>query len=222
MRRTVDLVVSDMAGTTVLDEGQVPAAFTAALAAHGVAVTPAAIEALRGASKRDAIAALLPSGADHAQRTDVVYAGFRAELERVFAAGVREVPGARSVFERLRAAGIRVALNTGFDRDTTELLLRALRWDDGVVDAVVCGDEVARGRPAPDLVFACMAATGVTDPRRVAVVGDTLLDLQAGVAAGAAYVVGVLTGAHGRERLEREPQARLVAAITQLPVLLGL
>jgi len=222
MRRTVDLVVSDMAGTTVLDEGQVPAAFTAALAAHGVAVTPAAIEVLRGASKRDAIAALLPSGADHAQRTDVVYARFRTELERVFAAGVREVPGARSVFETLRAAGIRVALNTGFDRDTTELLLRALRWNDGVVDAVVCGDDVARGRPAPDLVFACMAATGITDPRRVAVVGDTLLDLQAGVAAGAAYVVGVLTGAHGRARLEREPHTQLLAAITELPALLGL
>lgn len=222
MSRAVDLVICDMAGTSVLDEGQVPAAFTAALQAHGVAVTPAAIEALRGASKRDAIAALLPRGADHEQRTDVVYARFRTELERVFAAGVREVPGARQVFDTLRAAGIRVALNTGFDRDTAELLLHALRWDDGVVDAVLCGDDVARGRPAPDLVLACMAATGITDPRRVAVVGDTVLDLQAGQAAGAACVVGVLTGAHGRDRLAREPYARLVAAITDLPPLLGL
>lgn len=222
MRRTVDLVVADMAGTTVLDEGQVPAAFTAALDAHGVAVTPAAIEALRGASKRDAIAALLPPAADHARRTDLVYARFRTELERVFAAGVREVPGARQVFDTLRAAGIRVALNTGFDRDTAALLLRALHWDDGVVDAVVCGDDVTRGRPAPDLILACMAATGITDPSRVAVVGDTALDLQAGQAAGAAYVVGVLTGAHGRDRLAREPYARLLDAITELPALLGL
>lgn len=222
MRRAVDLVVADMAGTTVLDEGQVPAAFTAALTGHGLAVTPAAIDALRGASKRDAIAALLPPGADHAKRTDETYARFRTELERVFAAGVRAVPGTRTVFETLRTAGIRVALNTGFDRDTTELLLRALGWDDGVVDAVVCGDDVARGRPAPDLVFACMAATGITDPRRVAVVGDTALDLQAGTAAGAAHVIGVLTGAHRRERLEREPHTQLLAAITELPAHLGL
>ena len=51
----IALVVLDMAGTTVRDAGQVPQAFTSALAAHGVAVTPQAINSLRGASKRLAI-----------------------------------------------------------------------------------------------------------------------------------------------------------------------
>lgn len=210
-----------MAGTTVLDEGQVPAAFAAALAPHGVVVDAPAIGGLRGASKREAIAALLPPGADHARRAEDAYTRFRTELACRFAAGVREVPGARAAFARLRAAGIRVALNTGFDRDTVALLLPALGWDTDVVDAVVCGDEVARGRPAPDLVLACMAATGVIAPPRVAVVGDTVLDLRAGHAAGAAYVVGVLTGAHGRAQLEREPHTHLLDGIAALPALLG-
>ena len=38
----------------------------------------------------------------------------------------------------LREAGVQVALNTGFDREITDLLLDALRWRSGVVDAVVC------------------------------------------------------------------------------------
>jgi len=42
----VELVIFDMAGTTVRDDGQVPEAFTAALAEYGVAVGPEAIRAL--------------------------------------------------------------------------------------------------------------------------------------------------------------------------------
>lgn len=220
--RAVDLVVSDMAGTSVLDEGQVPAAFTAALALHGVAVTPEAINRLRGASKRQAIFELLPATADREARTALVYADFRKALERVFSAGVREVPGAAAVFHQLRDRGICVTLNTGFDRDTTDLLLGALRWHTGVVDAVVCGDEVAQGRPAPDLIRACMTAVGVSDTQRVASVGDTILDLQAGAAAAVRYNIGVLSGAHGRAQLEREPHTHLIASIAELPAVLGL
>lgn len=219
--RCVDLVVCDMAGTTVQDDGQVPRAFTAALAEHGVAVTPEAINALRGASKRQAIFELLPDAPDRAERSERVYASFRVQLERVFGAGVRAVPGAADTLARLRAAGIRVALNTGFDRDTTDLLLTALGWRSGVVDAVVCGDEVAAGRPAPDLIRACMKAVGVTDTQRVASVGDTVLDLQAGRNAGVRYNIGVLSGAHKREQLEREPHTHLAVSVAAVPDLLG-
>ena len=59
----IELVVFDLAGTTVQDDGQVPEAFTAALAEHGVSVGPEEIRGLRGASKREAILRLLPPGA---------------------------------------------------------------------------------------------------------------------------------------------------------------
>jgi len=220
--RTVDLLVCDMAGTTVLDEGQVPAAFTAALADYGVAVSAEAINRLRGASKREAISELLPVTADRAERTEHVYEAFRAHLERGFGQSVRPVPGAAETIRKLREHGVKVALNTGFDRDTTNLLLRALGWDGGFVDVVVCGDEVAEGRPAPDLIRACMSATGVADASRVAAVGDTVLDLRAGHNAGVAFNIGVLSGAHGREQLEREPHTHLLSGVTDIPGLLGL
>lgn len=221
MNENIELVVCDMAGTTVRDAGQVPQAFTSALAAHGIAVTPQAINSLRGASKRLAILSLIPEGSDRVGRSEQVYATFVQHLAQVFNGTVEPVPGARETIDTLRSRGVRVALNTGFDRETTDLLLDALRWREGVVDAVVCGDEVKSGRPAPYMIFHCMEATGVADARRVANVGDTVLDLQAGHHAGAALNVGVLSGAHGRDQLQSQPHTHLLNSVADLPALLS-
>ena len=71
---------------------------------------------------------------------------------------------------------MRVVLNTGFDRLLTTHLLGVLGWT-SLADAVVCGDEVAEGRPAPDLILRAMALAGIAEARTVANVGDTTLDL---------------------------------------------
>lgn len=222
LKETIELVVCDMAGTTVRDAGQVPKAFTSALAAHGIAVTPQAINSLRGASKRLAILNLIPEGADRQARSEQVYATFVQHLAQVFKGTVEPVPGARETIDTLRRRGVKVALNTGFDRETTDLLLDALRWREGVVDAVVCGDEVPQGRPAPYMIFRCMEATGVVDVRRVANAGDTVLDLQAGHNAGVALNIGVLSGAHGRDQMQPLPHTHLLNSVADLPALLGL
>ena len=217
----IELVVCDMAGTTVRDAGQVPRAFTEALAAHGIAVTPLAINSLRGASKRLAILNLVPEGPGREALAVKVYATFVRKLAEVFAGTVEPVPGAPEALAVLRRAGTKVALNTGFDRETTDLLLDALGWRQGVVDAVVCGDEVAQGRPAPYMIFRCMEAAGVTDVRRVANVGDTVLDLQAGYNAGVALNVGVLSGAHGRDQMQGEQHTQLLNSVADLPALIA-
>jgi phosphonatase-like hydrolase len=217
----IDLVVFDMAGTTVQDDGQVPAAFTAALAEHGLPASHDAIRAIRGASKRQAIFDLLPPGPERPSRAEAVYASFRDQMARAFAAGVRSVPGAAEVFAALRGRGVRVALNTGFDRDTAALLVTALGWAEGTVDALVCGDEVPRGRPAPYLIFRCMEAVASQSVHRVAAVGDTTLDLQAGHNAGVRYNVGVWSGAHDRSALAAEPHTHLLASVAELPGVLA-
>jgi phosphonatase-like hydrolase len=216
------LVVFDLAGTTVRDEGQVPTAFTEALAAHGIRVTAEEVAAVRGSSKREAILSLLPAGPERERRAAEVFETFRARLSELYGRGVREVPGAEELFRKLRARGVRVALDTGFDRATTELLLRALGWDRGLADAVVTGDDVARGRPAPDLILRAMESTGIARTEDVANVGDTVLDLRAAQAAGVAWNIGVLTGAHGRESLEKEPHTQLVDSVADLGALWAL
>jgi phosphonatase-like hydrolase len=213
----IQLAVLDLAGTTVKDDGQVPRAFAAGLAAIDVVVTPTQVADVRGASKRQAIREFVPEGPDRDRLAGVAYASFRRSLADLYrSAGVESMPGAEEAFHFLRSHGVRVALNTGFDRDITSLLVDALHWDDSVVDAIVCGDDVARGRPAPDLILRAMERTGVTDAQRVMNVGDTVLDLRAGHNARVRWNVGVLSGAHDRERLTQEPHTHLVASIMEL------
>jgi phosphonatase-like hydrolase len=209
------LVIFDMAGTTVEDRGQVPAAFAETLAANGITFTSDEIPRVRGASKRQAIRNLLaPEDAGEAER---IYKEFSAHLSNAYVRdGVRAMPEADRVIRDLRAKGIKVALTTGFDRDIVNLLLSALGWSD-TVDAVVCDDDVSNGRPAPDMIQLAMKLAGVDDPALVANVGDTTMDLESAARAGVRWNIGVLSGAHQRGALERAPHTHLVESIANLP-----
>ena len=218
---SVELVIFDLAGTTVQDRGEVPDAFTAALAAHGISVSPTQLRSVRGASKRQAIFHFIPPGPEQMARAESVYASFREQLaQRYQSDGVRPVAGADTTFMSLRERGVRVAVNTGFDRETTSLLLDALGWGSGFFDAVVCGDDVVQGRPAPYLIFRAMESAGACDVHRIANVGDTALDLLAGHNAGVRWNVGVLSGAHERPQLEDAPHTHLLPSVAELPSLL--
>ena len=213
----LELAVFDLAGTTVEDRGQVPEAFISALADQGIVVTPEQVKQVRGASKRQALRQLIPAGTDQESRIAAAYAAFKLYLRNAFASGgVCAIPGAEGTLQVLRQHGVKVAINTGFDRDITELLLEALGWDHGLIDAVICGDEVVQGRPAPYMIFRAMEATATLSTFRVAVVGDTLLDLQAGANAGVRWNIGVLTGAHDRSILEAGPHTHLLASVADM------
>ena len=217
----IDLICFDMAGTTVVDDGQVPQAFATALAEHGITVANSDIRNVRGASKRQAILDLLPEGPDRGEKAHKALVSFREHLARLYQGTVREIPGASGTFRWLRSRGVRVALNTGFDRETAQMLLEALGWHEGIADAVVCGDDVERGRPAPDMILRCMKLTGVAAAGSVANVGDTMLDLQAGHNAKAAWNIGVLTGAHDRALMAALPHTHLLSSVAELPGLFG-
>jgi phosphonatase-like hydrolase len=224
--RAIDLVVFDMAGTTVEDGGQVGEAFRKALAEQGIGFDEEALRAWRGASKREVLRHFVEGqfgrdDADNARRVDLAYVAFRQHLERSYAeGGVRAVVGAEMAFAWLRERDVQVALTTGFYRQVTDTLLRALGWELGVtLDASVCSDEVARGRPAPYMIFQAMEATGVVDVRRVIKVGDTALDLQAGANAGVRGVVGVLSGSQTVKQLGRVAHTHLISSVADLPAL---
>ena len=121
---------------------------------------------------------------------------------------VGPVDGAEETFHALRTAGVRVALNTGFSRVVLDEILMRLRWGGpaGPIDATIASDEVARGRPYPDMIDALRARLGGIAYTEVAKVGDTPIDLQEGTMARCGLVVGVLSGAHDREQPEPASQ----------------
>lgn len=224
--RPIDLVVFDMTGTTVSDDGVVVQAYQAALAAHGITVRESDLAAARGASKHEVFhrfATQARPGASDAEVGELAraaHADFQHALREAYANGpLLPVPGAGDTLRWLRERGIRVAVTTGFDQSLQRLILRRLGWETGWLDAAVAADEVARGRPAPDMIHLAMSRTGVHDATRVAVVGDTAVDLEAGTNAGAGLVVGVLSGAHDHATLSVAPHTHIVASVADLPAL---
>jgi phosphonatase-like hydrolase len=213
----LDLVVADLAGTTIATHGGVIEALREAVAGERAVPADEEMAALRGASKRAAVASLVPRGAHYQRRCDTAYARFRDALRRCWSASPpAQVPGARHVLERYRAAGVRVALVTGFDRELALDVLGRAAWPPAGYDALVCGDEVALGRPAPDQILRAMALTGTRDAARVLAVGDTVNDLEAAARAAVGWNVGVLTGAHDWFRLLRAPHTHLLPSIPDL------
>ena len=221
----IKLVVFDLAGTVIEDAGQVPAAFTTALRNHEIEIASDSLREMRGASKREVIQSFVErrtggSKAEVLAHTESIYNSFRSTLAGIYEKdGVREIAGATEAFTWLQQRGVRVALNTGFDRTITALLLKSMQWNEDLINVVVCGDDVALGRPAPYLIFRAMEMSGITGIHEVTTVGDTILDLQAGQNAGVRYNIGVLSGAHAREQLEREPHTHLLSSVAMLPAL---
>ena len=206
----MQLVVFDVAGTTVFDGDIVIDAVDDALKARGVRVERDAIRALMGVPKPVAIQTLLRQHGDRGDDAGTLAHDVHAVfLERVIeryrqASGVREIDGAAAVFAALHDHGIKVALDTGFSRPILDVLLDRLGWTTpDVIDCSVTSDEVARGRPAPDLIRRAMQLTRVADARVVVKVGDTPADIESGQAAACGYVVGVSYGTHSRAELER-------------------
>ncbi len=221
----IRLIIFDLAGTTIVDNGQVPAAFIAALNVRGIDISNEDIRKIRGTSKREAICGFLSmysSGnrIDHSQLTDMIYKDFINRLAGIYLKqGVRAVPGATQTFKWLHEHGIKAALNTGFDRSIVEIILNSLGWKNDVFDAVVCGEDVFHGRPAPFMIFRAMELTEVIDIRQVANIGDTVLDLQAGWYAGVRWNIAVLSGAHTAEQLSNEQHTHIIPSIASVPSL---
>jgi len=66
------------------------------------------------------------------------------------------------------------------------------------------------------MILGAMDRLGVDEPGAVAVVGDTVSDLEAGSRAGAGAVIGVLSGAHDEATLAAAPHTVIIADVRGL------
>lgn len=215
----IRLVCLDIAGTTVAEGGAVYRVLADVVAEHGTPADDAAIRRWMGADKREALAALTGDPAS----VESLHHRFVEELAQAYAAQPPQpVPGVPALLARLRGRGVKVALTTGFDRQVTDPLLASLGWAVGRdLDAVLCAPEVGAGRPSPLMIQRAMALTGVGDPARVLAAGDTVLDVEAGRAAGAAVVAGVLTGGQTRQELLAAGPTHVLDSVVGIEELVG-
>ena len=123
-------------------------------------------------------------------------ASFRERRNEALERELQVVPGALPAVHELHAKlGGRVACASGADRFKVELQLAKVGLATYFQNHVFSGHETPRSKPAPDVYLAAARALGV-EPRRCAVVEDTVTGALAGIAAGAT-VFGYAPGGLG-------------------------
>ncbi|HPA45009.1 MAG TPA: HAD family phosphatase [bacterium] len=102
--------------------------------------------------------------------------------------GLRLFDGVPELLDSLGGNGVKLAIATSGPREKVQTSLRLVGLEDRF-DAIVSGDDVPQGKPAPDAFLEAARRCG-SDPAHCVGVEDTLIGLQAIRAAGM-YVVAV-------------------------------
>ncbi|ACB94953.1 HAD-IA family hydrolase [Beijerinckia indica] len=127
-------------------------------------------------------------------------------------------PGARETLDAFAArTDLVLGIATGKSRRGVKHLLD--RWNLHSHFETVQTSDDHPSKPAPDMVLAALAETGV-EPADAFMIGDTAYDMEMACAAGV-RPIGVAWGYHERAVLEAAGAERVVADFAEIEVLLG-
>lgn len=190
-------VLFDLDGTLLNTLDDLADAVNATLSTHGYPVRT--IEEIRrfvGNGIRSLVSLSLPCG-EETPNFEEILADFRTYYASHAEVKTAPYAGMRELLLRLREAGVRVAVVSNKFEAAVEALCR--RYFDDLVEVAI-GDRPDRARkPAPDGVFAALAALGASREDAV-LVGDAETDVATARAAGIPCIA-VLWGFRDRDRL---------------------
>jgi phosphonatase-like hydrolase len=221
----IQLAVFDIAGTTVKDDDFVAKAIYSTFEKKGIRLRNIDAGPLMGYPKPVAIQMILEhQGIEpDAELVRALHGDFIDGMISFYASSpdVEPLPGAEEIFRYLKQRGAFVALNTGFSRNIAEVIVNRFAWSErGLIDAFIGSDEVAKGRPHPDMIFELKRRLNLSADAPVMKVGDTIVDIQEGRAAGCKFNVGVTTGACAKDELEQQQPTHIINYLLEIPVVL--
>jgi HAD superfamily hydrolase (TIGR01509 family) len=211
--------IFDCDGTLVDSEPLAVAAWERSLARHGYALADGDLDGCVGLPFRRVharFAALAAARGGALPDADAFWPDYAGELFALIDAGaLRIFPDAVGAAAELQRRGVPVAVASSSPRERLDRTLAAA----GLADAfpvTVAGDEVARGKPAPDMFLAAAARLGAA-PQDCVVVEDSPPGVEAGLAAGMAVVAvcrepGAEASLAAATRVVRELTAEVILA----------
>jgi len=180
-------VVFDLDGLMVDTERIALECWIEAAGSFGWEISPETCLALVGIDSRESRQALLDRMGGSFPMAEVSARGRVRYLERLRGEGVQVKPGLLELLDWLasRAVPIAVATSTQQELALEKLVLAGLRER---FDTIVGGDQVPRGKPAPDVYREAIARIGA-EPARCIALEDSEIGLRAAHAAGATCIV---------------------------------
>jgi len=138
---------------------------------------------------------------------------YRAHHPSVMRQGTKLLPGAKTTLESLKRMGKRVAVCSNKPGQYTKELIQSLGISH-LVDTVVCPEDVAEPKPAPDMLLEAVSRLAV--PKNQCVyVGDMRLDIEAARKAGLAVWI-IPTGSESKEVIDQAKPDRMLETLTEI------
>jgi HAD superfamily hydrolase (TIGR01549 family) len=184
-------VIFDIDGT-LLDSVDLHAqAWVEAFAHFGVETDAAKVRSQIGKGGDELMPVFLPP--ERIEREGKEIESYRSDLfKRKYLSEVRPFPAVRPLFERIRAAGLKIALASSGKGPEVERYQEILGIAD-LVDVVTSSDDADRSKPHPDIFEAAAQKLKGFGKDEMIVIGDTPYDAQAASKAGL-RTIGVLCG----------------------------
>ena len=203
---SIQLVVLDIAGTTVSDTFSVHDSMINAFQDNDLIIDRKLASNVLAVPKPAGIKTILTN---HFQIVDEqliekIHNSFKFHMNSYYRdnEAVSETKNTGLFFTYLKERNIKIVLDTGFSKETADLIIDRLQWH-STIDGLVCSDNPSIGRPKPDMIYKAMEMTGVEDSKYVVKVGDTPNDMLQGKNANCNWTIGVNSGAFSCDELEK-------------------
>jgi HAD superfamily hydrolase (TIGR01509 family) len=193
----VKAVLSDIDGTLVESNWLHAAAWRDAFTAIGIELELEEVRRQIGKGGDELIPVFVPWWKrKQVQESLKAYRKFLFEAD--YMAKVKPFPRVRELIQRMKQAGIKVALASSSKKDELEVYKRIANIQD-LVDENTSADDADRAKPHPDIFQATLDKLGLK-PSQALALGDTPYDAEAAGKAGV-WTVGVTTGGWSEKEL---------------------
>ena len=220
-RNSIKMIVSDMAGTIIQENGIVYNALYNTIKLINPILKREEINNFHGCSKKEVIDFFVDK--ERMNSPEVVKSNLNSEFNYYLKKEYTENPSVTlidknlpSFFNALRDQDIKICLNTGYNKDIQKLLIDKFNLNDSI-DDFISSTQVSRGRPYPHMINTLMRRNSIDDPKSVIKIGDSLADILEGKNAGC-ITIGVLSGAETKGSLESKKPDYILDNIMKLRI----
>lgn len=104
------------------------------------------------------------------------------------------IPGVKKTIDQFRERKLKIGSTTGYTSQMMEIIFPIVKEQGFLPDAVVCANEVSKARPAPFMCFQNAMKLGIYPMESLVKIGDTPVDVEEGLNAGAWTIAVAKTG----------------------------